>query len=227
MRRIIAAAIVALLGVTAPATVRAEDGQQGQAGGELTTDPGKEAEFVELINGLRADEGLETLAVHDELVGKARDWSRTMAEAGEIWHSDLPDGITVNWHRLGENVGTGGSVEALHQAFVDSPSHYENLVDPGFRHVGVGVTVDADGTIFVSEVFMELASQPAPSTPPATQGTPSPEGDEGGGDAAPVPAGPAPETAGSEAAPAPPEPPPEEPSDRLVAVLDRLRALDG
>lgn len=139
----------------------------------LVNDPEKESEFVTMINDLRQSEGLGTLEVHEQLTAKARDWSHTMADAGEIWHSELPDGITVNWKRLGENVGMGGSVEALNQAFIDSPGHYENLIDPGFRHVGLGVTVDSDGTIFVSEVFMELASQPAPAASKPAAGTPN------------------------------------------------------
>ena len=127
-----------------------------------------EREFVSLINDLRATQGLSALAVHDELVGKARRWSATMAAEGDIWHSDLRDGITVAWRRLGENVGMGGSVRSLHDAFVASPHHYENLVDPGFNYVGLGVVVDPDGTIFVSQEFMELAPAPASASPSPT-----------------------------------------------------------
>ncbi|HVM40410.1 MAG TPA: CAP domain-containing protein [Acidimicrobiia bacterium] len=223
MRKLVAITAIALTGILTPGAVQAEESG-------LSGDPGKEAEFVAAINSLRADHGLPSLAVHEQLTAKARDWSHTMAEAGEIWHSNLPDGITVNWKRLGENVGMGGSVEALHQAFIDSPSHYENLVDPGFRHVGIGVTVNAEGTIFVSEVFMELASQPAPAAPIPAAGTPS-SPSASAPDSPPATAGqpePAPverprAAASPEAGEGDPRP---EASARITSVLDRLRAFD-
>lgn len=217
MRRLLAAtAIVTVTVMGAPHGASAEEG--------LANDPAKEDEFVAKINDLRASQGLGQLQVHDQLTAKARDWAATMAEAGDIWHSNLPDGITVQWRRLGENVGMGGTVDALHQAFIDSPSHYENLVDPGFRYVGIGVFLDADETIFVSEVFMELASQPAPATPAPSTGTPTSDD----GRALPVssvkpgssPSGERVRGApgvGSDHA---------RPSARLVSQLGRLHALD-
>lgn len=136
-----------------------------------------EAEFVSLINRLRASKGLAAMQVHSELVAKARSWSATMAARGDIWHSTLSDGLNVNdWYRLGENVGMGGSVPALHDAFVASPGHYKNLVDPGFEYIGVGIVVATDGTIFVTQSFMEMqAPEPAPEPEVTNEPTPMPE----------------------------------------------------
>jgi hypothetical protein len=91
-----------------------------------------------------------------------------MAAAGRIWHSTLSDGITADWQKLGENVGMGGSVEGLHNAFVASPKHYDNLVDPAFTYVGIGV-VTVDGTVYVSEMFMKLMPERVAQTPPTTR----------------------------------------------------------
>jgi hypothetical protein len=125
-----------------------------------------EASFVAKINVLRTGKGLPALQVNDNLVAKARAWAAGMAAAGRIWHSTLSDGITADWQKLGENVGMGGSVDGLHAAFVASPHHYENLVDPDFGYVGIGIAMSGS-TMFVSEVFMEL--MPAKVTlPPVT-----------------------------------------------------------
>lgn len=211
MRRILVATTLALgLVVAAPAAPPAQ------------ADPGAEAQFVSLTNSLRASQGLPAYAVHDNLVGKARAWARTMANAGSIWHSNLPDGVTVAWQRLGENVGMGPSVQSIHDALVASPGHYANLVDPGFRYIGVGV-VNANGTIFVAQVFMEPASQPAPSAPAPAAGTPSPA-PEPASDPAPVPAA-APSPAPPDPPPPPPEPEPMPTSPRLVLALERLEAF--
>jgi Cysteine-rich secretory protein family len=141
-------------------------------GAHAAVDPGAEADYVGRTNALRAQHGLPALEVNPVLVAKARAWAQHMADVGAISHSNLSDGVTVPWHRLGENVGTGPTVDAVHNALVASPGHYRNLTDPGFRYVGVGV-VNANGTTFVSEVFMEPASQPAPSTSTAAAGAPS------------------------------------------------------
>lgn len=135
-------------------------------------DPGAEADFVARTNALRASKGLPSLIVNGTLVAKARGWAEHMAAVNAISHSNLSDGAPSEWTRLGENVGRGPSVDSIHNALVASSEHYKNLTDPGFRYVGVGV-VNANGTYYVSEVFMESASQPAPSTPAPAAAAPS------------------------------------------------------
>ena len=131
-------------------------------------DPGAaEAEFVALINQLRASRGLGALSVDGELTAQARSWAGTMAAQGRIFHAgDLSVGISSNWQKLGENVGVGGTVGPLFQAFVDSPSHLANLVDPGYTRVGVGVVVSGD-RIFTTHRFMSVAAAAPPPPPPA------------------------------------------------------------
>jgi hypothetical protein len=79
-----------------------------------------------------------------------------MADKGTIWHSVLSDGITADWQKLGENVGRGGSVAGLQLAFVNSPLHYANLIDPTFDTIGLGVARGAGDVIYVAEEFMRL-----------------------------------------------------------------------
>ena len=162
-----------------------------------TADPGAAADFVGRTNGLRGSLGLGGLNTNGALVAKAQQWAEQMAAVGAISHSNLSDGAPEEWTRLGENVGSGPSVEAIHNALVASPDHYKNLTDPGFRYVGVGV-VNANGTFYVSEVFMESASQPAPTTSAPAAATPSP------GEPRSAPRAPA-------AVPVPPPPPPPNP----------------
>ena len=202
-----------------------------------------EASFVSKINGLRAGKGLAPMEVHGELTDIGRSWAGVMAAAGRIWHNpDFSSQVTANWQKLGENVGMGGSVDSLFDAFVASPAHYRNLVDPAFTHVGVGVVVTGDGVIFTSHQFMKLAGASAPAPAPAPEPAPTTT-------AAPVvrpttttTARPrvTTTTAPPEPVPAPvaapepePEPAPVAPpapvrlAPRGVLVLDLLRALDA
>jgi hypothetical protein len=181
-----------------------------------------EARFLSLTNSLRSSKGLAPLAVDGTLVSVARSWSGKMAAAGTISHNpSLASQLPSGWKKAGENVGKGGDVDALQQAFVNSPAHYQNLVDPAFNYVGIGV-VYGNNTIYVTVDFMQRGSASAPRPPPAPRtprrsAAPAPR-------AAPSPL-PAPAPVAAAPAPPPPPPPPE-PSPHLLFLLERLRALD-
>lgn len=132
-----------------------------------TVDAAAEQDFLSRTNSLRASLGLGSLRANNELLAKARNWAQTMASSGTIFHSTLTDGVTQNWHRLGENVGMGPDVASIQDALVHSPRHYENLADSGFTDVGIGVVRQGD-VIYVSEVFMELMPSSAPKTTTTT-----------------------------------------------------------
>ena len=84
--------------------------------------------------------------MHGELTGVARRWTDRMVANGGISHNpNLGSQVSGSWTKLGENVGVGYDVDGLMKAFINSPSHYRNLVDPDWTHVGVGVTFGSDG----------------------------------------------------------------------------------
>jgi hypothetical protein len=176
-----------------------------------------ETRFLELTNSLRVSKGVAPLAVDGGLVSVARSWSGKMAAAGEISHNpSLANQVPSGWKKLGENVGQGGNVDSLQQAFVNSPSHYHNLVDPAFNLVGIGVVYGSGGLIFVTVDFMQRDGAPAATPRPA----PAPA------KKAPTPVRRAAPAALPAPAPPPPPPPPPEPSPRLRLVMEQLRALD-
>jgi hypothetical protein len=190
-------------------------------------DPGsEEAQFLALTNQLRAQHGLSTLATSLPILSIARVWSANMAAAGGISHNmSLPNEVRLAWTKLGENVGVGGSVGDIQQAFINSPHHYENLIDPVWNYVGIGV-VDSGGRIWVTVDFMQLNGASAPSAPasaaravrPPTTSAPRPASAP---QAVPVAA---PTT------PATPEPAPAPealgPSPALILALEQVRAAD-
>lgn len=113
-----------------------------------------EARFVELINADRRADGAGPLVVLPELVDKARRHAQRMVDADKIFHSDdMADGLE-GWKLLGENVGRGGNIDSLHQAFMDSPDHRRNVLDPRFDAVGIGV-IWKEGVPYVVELFMD------------------------------------------------------------------------
>jgi hypothetical protein len=231
MRKAIVATIIGMLALGGSAFLSAP------AASADVIDSGMESAFVAKINALRASKGLGSLAVHSELVGIARNWSQHMADAGAISHNpDFPNQVTANWRKLGENVGRGGTVDALFNAFVNSPAHYENLVDGAFNQIGVGVVIKSDGTIFTSHQFMQLgaAGSPAPAPAPAPKAAAAPKPTAAPRAAvaprtatpraAAAPRAAAPAAAAPVAAPAPPPPPPVPPA-RIVQSLEQLQGL--
>lgn len=113
-----------------------------------------EERFVELINSERRSVGSGPLVVLPELVEGARRHAARMAAEETIFHNKNLGDITDGWKLLGENVGRGGNIETLHQAFMKSPGHRDNLLNPVFDGVGVGV-VWSEGVPYVVEVFMD------------------------------------------------------------------------
>jgi uncharacterized protein YkwD len=136
LRSILAFAVALLIGM-APAA-RADEGYT------------EEQQFLALTNNLRVASGVAPLAVSGELTGIARGWAAELASGGFLAHNWGLDGqASMRWWILGENVGRGWSVEAIHAAFLASAPHYWNLVDGEYSHVGIGVAHGWDGRIYV------------------------------------------------------------------------------
>jgi uncharacterized protein YkwD len=114
--------------------------------------PGAESDFVSRINNLRAQQGLAQLTVSASLNNYARDWSQEMATSGNFRHSNIAS-LLGPWGIVGENIGRGGSVGSIFTALEDSQPHYDNMVDPRFTHLGVGVFIDSSGKLWTTHVF--------------------------------------------------------------------------
>jgi hypothetical protein len=139
---------------------------------------GDESCFLSAINAARTAAGAAPLSVQGDLLRIARSWSQTMATAGQLFHDpNLSKLAPSSWLTLGENVGTGPTCDAIAQAFMNSPEHRRNILDPAFTTVGVGVVDSADGTVWVTEDFMGTgATVPAPvATQPVPRVTTSPK----------------------------------------------------
>jgi hypothetical protein len=128
-------------------------------------DGSSESEFLSLTNQARASAGLAPLTVDGGLRSWARTHSQFMADGGcpdgkKICHStseQLKAAGGTGWSKVGENVGVGGSAVGIQNAFMNSPGHKANILDPSYNYVGIG-TVHKDGSIYVTVVFMAKGS---------------------------------------------------------------------
>jgi hypothetical protein len=131
--------------------------------------------FLAKINGLRSSKGLAPLQLDPELSSFAQGWSDHLAAAGTLSHNPDLASSPGRWTKAGENVGVGADVDTLFNAFVASPHHYANLVDPDFNLIGIGVTIAADGTMWTTHDFeARPAAAPRPVAPAAPETTTPP-----------------------------------------------------
>lgn len=131
-----------------------------------------ERDFFALLNTERTAAGLAPLVHDPSIVPIAREWSEQMSSTATLSHrpdlrAQIEGRVTTQWQRIGENVGRGGDVAGLHQAFMNSPGHKANVVGD-YNRLGVGVVVNGS-TIWVTFNFLKgPAVAPPPPTPTHT-----------------------------------------------------------
>lgn len=133
------------------------------------------ADLTAMTNADRTARGLRPLATANDLQTLAQSRANEMARSGRLAHTTNLGSRVSGWKRLGENVGRGPNLRDIETAFMASPSHRENIVDPGFTQLGVGVTWDGKEYFYVAVIFRtpsSTASAPAPTSPPTTRSTP-------------------------------------------------------
>ena len=131
-----------------------------------------ESQFIADMNAAREASGLRPYAVYSDLTSVARSHSREMASRQQLYHNPNLTTDVQNWQAVGENVGEGPTVDDIHTAFMNSPEHRANILDHDFTQVGVGVSVDSNGTIWVTEDFRQpMHSTSSTSTTTTTRHT--------------------------------------------------------
>lgn len=134
----------------------------GLLGGCETTEAARR-EVRGRVNLTRSEAGLGPVDRDVALDVKADRWARKLRDACDLFHSRLAEGAPVVWHKLGENVGYGDSIAIVHQAFMDSPGHRANILDPAFSEMGSAAVwgrCHGYDLVFVVQEFME--PEPAP-----------------------------------------------------------------
>ncbi|HVF52935.1 MAG TPA: CAP domain-containing protein [Actinomycetota bacterium] len=110
--------------------------------------------FFSKMNAERKKKGKVPLKLDTQLSKPAKLHTKEMINKGTLEHT--PDDVlakrVTNWKIIGENVGVGGDVKSLHDAFMNSPSHRDNILFSDYRYVGVGAR-KADGKLWVTVIF--------------------------------------------------------------------------
>ncbi|MCL1876888.1 CAP domain-containing protein [Candidatus Saccharibacteria bacterium] len=104
-----------------------------------------DAQLLASTNNQREQGGLKPLQLNSELARAAEEKAKDMLNKG-YWSHDAPDGTTP-WHWIessgykysyaGENLARGfTTVDGIMRAWLDSPSHRENVLNANYTEVG-------------------------------------------------------------------------------------------
>jgi hypothetical protein len=134
----------------------------GEAAGASA--PSGEEALARMVDAARDTEGLGHLRRSTRLDRIARDHADAMMRAGRLAH-DVGDGTPPERLRrqgleaayTGENVAHEKSAGRAHRALWASPSHRENLLNPRFTALGVGIAPGTDGSLWICELFSDFA----------------------------------------------------------------------
>jgi uncharacterized protein YkwD len=108
------------------------------------------AAVVCLVNQQRALHGLPGLKASARLNRSAQSWNDWMVGSGQFTHGNNFAGrisaVGYNWQTAGENIATGfATPRSAVQAWMASPDHCRNILDPNFRDIGTGLSPAAVG----------------------------------------------------------------------------------
>jgi uncharacterized protein YkwD len=112
--------------------------------------------MLALTNHDRANHDRASLSFAERLARYAKSHSQAMANKGYIYHSTANQLLSAlegyNWQLGGENVGVGGSLESLEDAFMASTDHRKNILRRVYDHAAVGI-VRQDDRIWITVIF--------------------------------------------------------------------------
>jgi uncharacterized protein YkwD len=156
-----------------PPTSYFGDTAPGEPSLPLAASADKAAALLAMVNEARATEQSPALLRDAVLDAVAERHAEAMRKLKRIAH-DAGDGdpqsrvqaSDLSVLAAGENVAHALDVTRAHRALWASPSHRENLLQPRFDKIGIGIATDPDGSIWVCEVFADF--------PEVGVGTPTP-----------------------------------------------------
>lgn len=108
---------------------------------------------LNIINGFRAEKGIAPLKLSNELTEIASARAEEIAWSGKHSHT-RPNGLRfssilkeagIKEGTVGENIGWGfETVNEVCNEWKNSQSHYENIMNPDFTEIGIGIAADPD-----------------------------------------------------------------------------------
>ena len=122
----------------------------------------QEQKVWNLLNEDRQKNGLSPLPLDEELCRLARLKSDDMRDNNYFAHEsptygragDMLTKFGYSFRGVGENIAHHATVEKADAAFMSSTGHRQNILGRQWTKVGVGVSVDKNGFVYVTQLFV-------------------------------------------------------------------------
>lgn len=148
---------------TAKPTVKPVPTKVPSTDDDYTTDSisAQEKTAWNLLNSDRNSNGLSSLPLDAELSRIARIKSEDMRDNGYFAHEsptygnvrDMLKRFGYSFSAAGENIAHHATVLKAQAAFMSSDGHRRNILSSNWTRVGVGVCYDAQGYVYVTQIF--------------------------------------------------------------------------
>jgi uncharacterized protein YkwD len=119
-----------------------------------------------LVDQARAEHGLPPLRPADDAADVAHAWSQRMAETRVFVHNPDAGAQLCCWSAVAENIAWSDPprwwhprepvarvTEELHEGLLASPGHRANILHAEIDELGIGIHVDRDGSIWITQLF--------------------------------------------------------------------------
>ncbi len=122
----------------------------------------------------RAAAGLPALALDAQLTAVAQGWANQLAAAGTLSHNPALRTQVTNWNVLGENVGMAADIPSVQAAFMASPAHRDNILDPRYTQMGVASATSIYASCSCQVLWVVVDFRRPASAPAVTAAAPKP-----------------------------------------------------
>ncbi len=164
------AGLTATFGVAAPAYA-----VQTPSAGDLAA---ARNTILTQTNAHRANNGLPPLVVNNQINTQAQNCSTTQATNDVMAHcTGFQNNYPAGWSFAAENVAAGQAVNSVVSAWIASPGHNANLLDPRLTDIGIGYNISDSGTRYYTQNFGAYSStKTVPAWVTAPQAVAQPNG---------------------------------------------------
>ncbi|WP_374711603.1 CAP domain-containing protein [Symbiobacterium terraclitae] len=121
-----------------------------------------EQQMLNLVNQERAKAGLKPLQADLQLTRLARMKSQDMINRNYFSHNsptygspfDMMKAYGVTYRTAGENIAGNQSVQAAHNALMNSPGHRANILNAQYTHIGIGIVEGGPYGMMFTQMFV-------------------------------------------------------------------------
>jgi uncharacterized YkwD family protein len=123
-----------------------------------------ESQVVTLVNQQRVKQGLQTLKTGSTLSYVARLKSQDMVNKNYFSHTSptygspfaMMEHFGIRFSAAGENIAYGQPTAAsVMNAWMNSPGHRANILNPSYTYIGVGAAKNSRGVIYWTQEFIK------------------------------------------------------------------------